>query len=349
MAVARRGWVGSGSGWLQTAEALRERGRLAWALGVAMERVLASAPATAVADVGVMEAIVAEAVGQLAGQQQVRRPVKGSGAAAVQAAGARAPEGADEATTVWQRLQGADLAERAIPVVWIASGGAGGERVSLALGVAADGCKQVLGLWRGALAEERCSQMVATDLRSRGLGRRTAFVAVGGGERALDLALGEQWPQRAVVAHCQDRVADAVMAHLPAAMREQAAQAIDAAWEIPDVAQARHALSELAAAWQVEHPGAAARLRVEIEATTVPQALGVYGPLAERLRSAAPARYLLERCLPAGAGRTGRDFVASVALAARRRQDGFRRLGEHEALPRLMSALAARAPATAAN
>ncbi len=304
--------------------------------------------ATAVADVSVMEAVVAEAVRQLVGQQQVRQPARGSGAAAVAGAGARLQEGA-EASTVWQQMQSADLAERVIPVVWIASGAAGGERASLAVGVAADGRKQVLGLWRGGVAEQRCSQMVATDLRSRGLGRRTAFVAVSTGERALDLALGEQWPQRAVVAHCQDHVVAAVIAHLPAAMREQAAQAIHAAWEIPELTRARSELSELAAAWQVEHPGAANRLRSEIEATTIPQALGIYGPLAERLRSAVSARYLLERCLPAGSGRSGRDFVASVALAARQRQDGFRRLGEHAALPRLLSALAARTSATAAN
>lgn len=219
--VKKPNTVRSGAGWLEAARTLRERerGRLAWALGAAMERVLATATEAASAEVTVLEAIVAEAVGQLAGPQQVRQPARG----------------------------------------------------------------------RGALPGSR---------GSRG-----------------------------------------VTAHLPGGMREQAAQAMRAAWEIPEVARARSELSELAAAWRVNHPGAAARLRAEIEPTTITQALGVHGALAQRLRTVAPARYLLEHCLPAGSGRSGRDFAAAIALAARQRQDGFRRLSEHAALPKLVHAL----------
>jgi hypothetical protein len=49
----------------------------------------------------------------------------------------------------------------------------------------------------------------------------------------------------------------------------------------------------------------------------------------------------------AGSGPSGRDFVAAVARAARR-QDGFRRLSEHAARPKLLRALAERASSTAA-
>ena len=103
---------------------------------------------------------------------------------------------------------------------------------------------------------------------------------------------------------------------------------------------AQRDLAALVTAWQEAHPGAAARLRAEAEPTTVIQGLGVRGALAERLRTAVPARYLLEQCLPAARGRSGQGWVAAVAAEARRRQAGFRRLAEQAGLGPLVRALA---------
>ena len=57
---------------------------------------------------------------------------------------------------------------------------------------------------------------------------------------------------------------------------------------------------------------------------------------ARRLRSAVPARYLLEQCLPTARGLSGR---AATAAAAQRAQ-GFRRMCEPGALVALTRALA---------
>lgn len=139
------------------------------------------------------------------------------------------------------------------------------------------------------------------------------------------------------MAHCQEHAAAEVAGHLPAGMRPQAREALRAAWDAPEAARE---LEGLADTWQQAHPGAAARLRSELEPTTAICGLGVHGALALRLQVAVPARYLLEQCLPAGRGRSGREWVAAIAAEARRRQNGFRRLPEHAALGTLVRALA---------
>lgn len=339
--------------WREAGRALRERARLAWALGAALDEALASEAPCGEGGISRLEAIVARALaGPGASEERVAQP---SGENGQGGAGhvRRQPTPISDAQTAWRQMQAADLAGKSMPVVWFASAGAGGggaasrptlcggERATLALGVAADGGKQVLGVWAGGAAEHRCSEHVASDLRSRGLGRGSAWVAVTGGERALGLALRQHWPNRVVaVAHCQQRVAAEVLGHLPTSMRPQVGEGLPRAWEATDAVSAQRELEAMVSVWQEAHPGGAARLRAEVEPTTVIQTLGVRGAVAERLRTAVPARYLLEQCLSAARGRSGQAWVAAIAAEARRRQAGFRRLAEHADLESLVRALA---------
>jgi hypothetical protein len=320
--------------WLAAAAVVRQRGQVAWALGSALEAAWAAEGPQD--PVGVLEAIVARAVGGVAEVETVVAQVPGAGRAP------QAATAAGEAGATWRQLQQTDLAEKAVVAVWLASVGAGERRATVALGLRSNGGKHVLGVWAGGAGEHRCSQHLAEDLRARGLGRGGMWLAVTEGERALDLALRQQWGERVVVAHCHKRVAAAVTGHLPAGLRDAAARALAAAWECPDLASAGQQLQALAESWRQEHPGAAARLLTECEATTVTQALGLRGALAQRLSTAVPARYLLEQCLPAARGRSGRDWVAAIAVAARDRQQSFRRLPEHAAIGALVQALAER-------
>ena len=328
--------------WLGAAAVLRQRAQVAWAMSAALEAAWAGDRPEDV--VGALEAIVARAVAGAAGGAS---EVKGSGAAAAP----RQAEGpaAGDAAAAWRRLQQTDLAGVSLPAVWIASLGAGNERATVALGLGADGGKRVLGVWAGGAAEHRCSQQLAGDLRGRGLGRGATWLAVTEGERALDLALRQQWGQRVVLAHCQERVGAAVTGHLPTGLRPAATQALTTAWECPEAGGARRELEALAEAWRRDHPGAAARLLGECEATVATQALGIRGALAQRLRTAVPARYLLQRCLPAARGRSGRDWVAAVAMQARHRQAGFRRRPEEAAVGALVRALAKRSVVAASQ
>lgn len=319
--------TGAAAGWVDAAGVLRERARVTWALAEALEAACGGARAEDA--VGVVEAIVARAVGDAAPRGSALAPRKVAGAG-------RSTEAGGAAAEAWRELQRVDLAGSQMPAVWFASGGTGGNQATVALGLGPDGGKQLLGVWAGGGGEHRCSQQVASELFGRGLSRGATWLAVTEGQRALDLALRQQWGPRVVMAHCQDRVAAAVTGHLPERLRAGAAGALRRAWDGPDV---RRELEALAASWQHDHPGAAARLLGECEATAATAALGLRGALARRLRAVAPARYLLSCCVPGARGRSGQDWVAAVALQALRRQAGFRRVPERAALGDLLRAL----------
>ena len=319
--------------WLKAAGVLRERARVALAVAAAVE---AAGGSEGQGDlVGSLEAIVAQAV---SGAGAVSMAAQAPEPRAQAGAGRRAS--GEDAPAVWRQMQETRLAETALPAVWFASGGAGGTQVTLALGCKANGVKQVLGVWCGGAGEQRCSQSLAADLHGRGLGQGRSWLAVAEGERALDMALRREWGERVMVAHCQEHVGTAVLAHLPASLRATAAAALEAAWEAPAAIAAQRQLLALAESWHEQHPGAASRLRAEVDATTAVTALGLRNGLARRLRSAVPARYLLEQCLPAARGLSGRAATAAVAAAAAQRAQGFRRMCEPGALVVLTRALA---------
>ena len=233
--------------WLGAAAVLRQRAQVTWAL----EAACAGEGPEAI--VVALEAIVARA---MSGAALGEAEWKGASAASETPRPLRVAAAGD-AAAAWRQLQQADLAGVPLPAVWFASVSAGSERATVALGLGADGGKRVLGVWAGGAGEHRCSQQVAGDLRGRGLGRGAVWLAVTEGERARDLALAQQWGERVVVAHCQERVLAAVVGHLPTRLRGKAAAELARVWECPEVGVARRELEALAAAWRQEHPGAA--------------------------------------------------------------------------------------------
>lgn len=341
--VGSREWA---EGWRAGAAGLRERGQLSWAVGMALEEALGGERAPVGSEEAALEAIVARVLERCRGcTAEPLRAAVGPSAPSAVARVRRVPPG--DAAGLLRQMQTAEVASGSIAAVWFASAGTGSERATLALGLGPEGGKQVLGVWYGGAGEHRGSQEVAGDLRGRGLGRGAAWLAVTGGERALDIALRQQWSGQVVIAHCQERVAREVAGHLPTAARPQATLALSAAWDAPDVESARQALDALAESWRAAHPGAAARLKPEVEPTTTLQALGLRGGLAQRLRTTTPARYLLAQCLPAGRGQTGRAWVAAIGAATWQRQARFRKLPERGALRLLVQALSARRDAEA--
>ena len=227
-----------------------------------------------------------------------------------------------------QGLQGQDLAGGHWPVVWLASDGSGTVTVAVALGSGGD--RQVVWLWPGGQAQPRMAQTIALDLRHRGLNRDAGWLAITGNGRALDQALRERWGQAVRVGHDQPGVRRTVLAHLPVAERTAADEVMRQAWDVPGVGAARQALGELRDRWAGRYPGASERLAKEIEATTMVQELGVHGALTLRLRSVAPAGYLLERSLAAARGwrclpRTCSGGKSTSATCRRRSGAAWRR------------------------
>lgn len=326
--------------WREASRQLRERGRLTWVLGEALGLVLDGAGFDQDGDcVRHLEAIVQRVVSDVGERGgRVPAPARGTQQSAVRAVSPhRVPRDG-------QTLLNPPLGERAWLVVWFAAALRPEPGLTLALGMDGDGRRQVLGLWPGGPEQVRCAEKLAEDLHGRGLGVRGPWLAVTGGERALDQALRGFWNGRVVVAHDQRRVCREVLAHLPAAEREGARLALACAWDAPDASAARQTLETLVGAWRQSWPGAAARLARSVGATTMVLALGLRGALAQRLENTASAAYLLERCQ-----RAGRNTPAAVAAELVRRQGGFRRLPETERLGELRQALetATRAPGAA--
>ena len=221
-------------------------------------------------------------------------------------------------------LAGQDLSGGHWPVVWLASDRSGTATLAVALG--SDGDRRVVGLWSGGQAQVRMAQTIALDLRQRGLNRGEGWLAITECGRALEQALREQWGGALWVGHDQAGVRRTVLAHLPTPERTAADDAMRQAWDVPGVVSARQALGELSDRWADRYPGASERLAKEIEATTMVQELGVHGALTLRLRSVAPAGYLLEHGLAFARGCTGSARLEAVAGELLRRQEHFRHL-----------------------
>ena len=328
--------------WRAAGRVLRERAEMTLALGRCLEQLPAGPGLTPEGLAERLQSVIGEVLARGGPQEEAPAvPTLACGRGVVGAASAVAAQEEREPGAALRGLR-ADLFGHRWPVVWFASAGTGGDRVTLALGVRIDGRKQVLGLWSGGSGEQRLGQTAAGDLWLRGMNRGKPWVAVTGAERALGAALIQQWGARLVLVHDQRAVADAVVAHLPAGAREAAVGVLRDAWATPEFAKARALLERQAESWKGSFPGAEARLRQEMDATTSVQALGVGGGLGERLRTATPAAYLLGQCLPAGRGRQGRAYLGAIAAELLRRQAGFRRLTEHGQLPALCQRLDAR-------
>jgi len=164
--------------------------------------------------------------------------------------------------------------------------------VLLALGVAADGAKHVLGLWEGSTEHNAVAKALLRDLIERGLPTDRALLFVIDGSKALRKAIREVFGGLALVQRCQIHKQRNVLEHLPQALRPSVRRALRQAWESSSAELARRQLERLAASLDAEHPGAAASIREGLEETLTLLSLGIEGALYRTLRSTNPIENL---------------------------------------------------------
>jgi putative transposase len=157
--------------------------------------------------------------------------------------------------------------------------------ILIALGVASDGAKHVLGLREGSTENAAVARAMLSDLLDRGLRAERPILFVIDGGKALRKAIGDLFGSRAVVQRCQVHKRRNVLDHLPESMQPGVRRAIQQAYDSPDVDLARRQLDRLARSLEREHPGAAASLREGLEETLTLQRLGVTDGLYRVLRS----------------------------------------------------------------
>lgn len=137
----------------------------------------------------------------------------------------------------------------------------------VALGIAVDGKKHVLGIWDGASENAGVVTALLENLIERGLSRERDYLFVLDGAKALRKAVVAVFGKRAAIQRCQIHKQRNVLAHLPDRHQRLIRRGLAAAWGMKTHADAKAALEALAVKLDDLSPGAAASLREGLEDT----------------------------------------------------------------------------------
>jgi transposase-like protein len=215
--------------------------------------------------------------------------------------------------------------------------------IVIALGIATDGRKHVLGLREGATENTAVAEGLIDDLDERGLATDRALVFVIDGAKALRKAIKKRFGDLALVHRCQVHKRRNVLDHLPKSMHASVRRAMNDAYDGTDAELAKQQLERLARALESDHPGAASSLREGLDETLTLQRLGATGALYRTLRSTNPIENLngsvVQFTRNVRRWRDGTMVVRWVGTALHEAQKHFRRLQGYRNMPRLVTAL----------
>src|SRR5712691_8512137 len=150
----------------------------------------------------------------------------------------------------------------------------------VALGIAADGGKQALGIWEGSTENAAVCQSLLSNLQSRGLRTDRSLLVILDGSKALRKAVRETFGDVALVQRCQIHKLRNVLDHLPERQRPWVKAILQRAYRSPETTTAKRLLQDLARRLETDHPSAAESVREGLDETLTILALG----LSERLR-----------------------------------------------------------------
>jgi len=187
-----------------------------------------------------------------------------------------------------RRLESLDLVALLIDGIEFA-----GQVMVVALGVAADGTKHVLGLWQGATENAAVAKALLEDLVERGLDPERRYLIVIDGSKALRAAVERLFGARAEVQRCQIHKLRNVIEHLPESCRADWRRRLRNAYALSHYAEAKAALEKLWRQLCDLNPSAARSLEEGMEETLTLHRLGVSPLLRRTLRST----NVIESCL----------------------------------------------------
>lgn len=215
--------------------------------------------------------------------------------------------------------------------------------VLMALGVAADGAKRILGLREGSAENAVVAKGLLSDLIERGLNAERACLFVIDGSKGIRKAIADLFGELGLVQRCHLHKIRNVIGHLPEAMHASVRRAMQQAYESTDADLARRQLERLARSLEREHPGAAASLREGLDETLTLQRLGVTGALYRSLRSTNAIENLngtvVHFCRNVRRWKDGTMLLRWIASSLREAQQRFRRLKGFRDMKYLVAAL----------
>ena len=213
----------------------------------------------------------------------------------------------------------------------------------VALGLAEDGSKRVLGFREGRTENAVVCKALLEDLIERGLSSERATLFVIDGSKALRNAITSIWGSRALVQRCRAHKKRNIEAHVPDKHWPEVRTMLAEAWQEPDADRALKRLKTLAAWLDRLAPDAARSLREGLEETITITRLGIDPDLAVHLHTTNP----IESAFSATARLTGRvkrwrdgamkrRWCATGLLEAEKR---FRRIKGFRGMSTLLAAL----------
>jgi putative transposase len=215
--------------------------------------------------------------------------------------------------------------------------------ILMALGVASDGAKRILGLREGSTENAVVAKALLSDLVERGLRVEKPCVFVIDGSKGIRKAIADLFGKLGVVHRCHVHKTRNVLGHLPESMHASVNRAMQQAYESTDPDLARRQLERLARSLEREHPGAAASLREGLEETLTLQRLGVTGTLYRSLRSTNAIENLngsvVRFCRNVRRWKDGAMLLRWIGSALHEAQRGFRRVKGFRDMKHLVAAL----------
>jgi transposase-like protein len=151
----------------------------------------------------------------------------------------------------------------------------------VALGIAWDGHKHVLGLVEGSTESSEVCRHLLRQLIARGLRVERRRLIVMDGSKGLAKAIRKTFGRWCVVQRCRVHKMRNVTDHLPKHLRPWFQAKIRKAWKIASAEEAKSKLFALARELETEHPGAAASLREGLDETLTVNWLGMSGALLQ--------------------------------------------------------------------
>jgi putative transposase len=218
-----------------------------------------------------------------------------------------------------------------------------GQMMIVALGIAADGYKQVLGLREGATENAEVVVSLLEELRERGAATDRPTLFVLDGSKALAAGVKRVWGRLAVVQRCQVHKRRNVLAHVPEERQEEIDRDLADAWSESGHEAARGKLLRLVKRLRTIGPDAAASLQEGLEETITVHRLGVPAMLRKTLKSTNPIESALDvvttltkRVKHWREGDMRQRWCAAGLLRA---EEKFNRVKGFKQIPQLLAAL----------
>lgn len=215
--------------------------------------------------------------------------------------------------------------------------------ILIALGIAEDGSKHVLGLWEGATENQSVCLRMLENLLARNLDAQRSYLFVIDGSKALRSGIARVFGKRAMVQRCQVHKRRNVLGHLPKELHMSIGKGMRDAYTSKSKATAKKRLLALASQLSQQHPGGAASIREGLDETLTLKDMGLNKSLERTLSNTnmienlnGGIRDITRRVKQWRGGSMINRWVAAAALE---REKSFRRVVGYRDLAKLAAEL----------